>query len=239
MIGLAPPPASGTPPAAVDNLASELGRAFVDAIVDGDFDRLEALMTPDVRFRALTPREHHEAATATGARAIVEDWFDETDPRELLGLRVEPVGDKLAIGYRLELTAHGERRVVEQHVAAVVEGRALRDLSLVCTGFRPITAADSGRPEAPSFEPAARLDGIGLSCATLTPTIRSAVNELDFGAVLEILTDDPTAEEGLRSWTRLTGNELVAAEPGPGTARRFAIRRTPRDAASITRKGTR
>ena len=90
---------------------------------------------------------------------------------------------------------------------------------------------DEDRPESPSFTPAARLDATGLSCATLTPTIRSAVLELDFGAVLEIITDDPEAEEGLRSWTRLTGNELVAAEAGPGSARRFGIRRSPRRAA--------
>ena len=86
----------------------------------------------------------------------------------------------------------------------------------------------------PSFEPVAHLDATGLSCATLTPTIRSAVLELDFGAVLEVITDDPEAEEGLRSWTRLTGNELIAAAPGPGPARRFGIRRSPRLPAAAT-----
>lgn len=97
---------------------------------------------------------------------------------------------------------------------------------------------DEDRPGSPSFTPAAHLDATGLSCATLTPTIRSAVLELDFGAVLEIITDDPEAEEGLRSWTRLTGNELVAAEAGPGSARRFGIRRSPRPAVTVTREGT-
>ena len=86
------------------------------------------------------------------------------------------------------------------------------------------------RPESPSFIPAAHLDATGMSC--VTPTIRSAVRELDFGAVLEIITDDPGAEEGLRSWTRLTGNELASAEAGPGSGHRFAIRRSPRAAAT-------
>ncbi len=97
---------------------------------------------------------------------------------------------------------------------------------------------DEDHPESPAFTPAAHLDATGLSCATLTPTVRSAVLELDFGAVLEIVTDDPEAEEGLRSWTRLTGNELVAAEVGPGSARRFGIRRSPRRAATVTTEGT-
>jgi TusA-related sulfurtransferase len=102
-----------------------------------------------------------------------------------------------------------------------------------------ISPGDDDHPESPAFTPAAHLDATGLSCATLTPTIRAAVLELDFGAVLEVVTDDPEAEEGLRSWTRLTGNELVAAEAGPGSARRFGIRRSPRRAAATTTgKGT-
>jgi TusA-related sulfurtransferase len=100
-------------------------------------------------------------------------------------------------------------------------------------------AGDDHDAGGPAFTPAAHLDATGLSCATLTPTISATVRVLDFGAVLEIITDDPEAEEGLRSWARLTGNELVGAEAGPGSARRFAIRRTPRDAATTTRKGTR
>ena len=98
-------------------------------------------------------------------------------------------------------------------------------------------SGDGDRAEVPAFTPAARLDATGLSCATLTPTIAATVRGLNFGAVLEIVTDDPDAEEGLRSWTRLTGNELVAAEAGQGWARRFAIRRMPRDAATTSGKG--
>jgi TusA-related sulfurtransferase len=235
-----------------------LGRAFVQAIVASDFDRLESLLAPDVRFRALIPRECQEASTAAGARAFIEDWFGESDQRKLLGSTVDLVGDRLALGYRVELVEAGERRIVEQHVAAAVEGRQLRDLAIVCSGFRPLTTAPD-RPlaadpagtldadaspgndqhaESPAYTPAARLDAMGLSCATLTPTVRSAVLGLDVGAVLEIITDDPEAEEGLRSWTRLTGNELVAAEAGPGSARRFGIRRSPRRAAEATSAAT-
>jgi TusA-related sulfurtransferase len=250
MLDLAPPTSLAGPPPAVDHDASGLGRAFVDAIVAGDFDRLEALFTPDVRFRAIIPDEYQEASTAAGARALIEDWFGGTDPRVLLGSKVGLVGDRLTVGYRLELTDDGERRIVEQHVAAAVDGASLRDLALVCSGFRPLATPGAasrmlggeGSPDdahvvAPASTPAARLDATGLSCATLTPTIAATVRGLDFGAVLEIVTDDPDAEEGLRSWTRLTGNELVAAEAGPGSTRRFGIRRSPRDAAASTRKG--
>ncbi len=254
MIPTASPPTGPVPrPSAVDRITTGLGRAFVEAIVAGDFDRLETLLAPDVRFRALIPDECQEASTATGARALVEDWFSGTEQRELLGSTVDLVGDRLALGYRLELTEAGERRIVEQHVAAAVDDASFRDLALVCSGFRPLATdpdravrplgadsspGDDRHAEAPAFKPAARLDATGLSCATLTPTIRSAVLGLDFGAVLEIVTDDPEAEEGLRSWTRLTGNELVAAEAGPGSTRRFHIRRSPRRGATTSKKGT-
>ncbi len=162
------------------------------------------------------------------------------------GSTVDRVGDRLAIGYRLELTEDGERLVVQQHVVATVDGAVFRDLALVCSGFRPLPSdpdgaigapgseapADLDRAGAAALRPAASLDATGLSCATLTPTIAATVRGLEFGALLEIVTDDPEAEEGLRSWTRLTGNELVSAGTGPGSALRFAIRRTPRDAAN-------
>jgi TusA-related sulfurtransferase len=250
MRDLAPSPGLVPPRPAVDGIGTGLGRAFVDALVVGDFDGLETLFAPDVRFRAIIPDEYKDASTAAGARALIEDWFSGTDHRVLLGSRVELVGDRLALGYRLELTEDGERRIVEQHVAAAADGVSFRDLALVCSGFRPLAKDPGGsvgplgagalgddHAEAPAFTPAARLDATGLSCATLTPTISATVRGLDFGAVLEIVTDDPEAEEGLRSWTRLTGNELVAAEVGPGSARRFDIRRSPRDAATSTRKG--
>ncbi len=80
MLDLAPSTGPVPPPSAVDAVATGLGRTFVDAIVAGDFDRLETLLAPDVRFRAIIPDEYQEASTAAGARALIEDWFGGTDP---------------------------------------------------------------------------------------------------------------------------------------------------------------
>ena len=253
MLDLTPHPGVVPRPSTVDQGATGLGRAFVDAIVAGDFDRLENVLAPDVRFRAITPSAYRESMTAAGARALVEAWFGGTDQRHLVGSTVGLVGDRLAVGFRLELTEDGERRVVEQHVSAMVEGARIRDVALVCSGFRPLArdpgpAAREPGPDAlgndhpidsPAFAPAARLDATGLSCATLTPAISATVRGLDAGAVLEVVSDDPDAEAGLRSWTRLTGHELVAIEAGSGSARRFGIRRAPRSAAAIEHGGAR
>ena len=252
MLELAPPTSIVPRPSPIDHDASALAQSFVDAIVGLDFDRLQSLFAPDVRFRAIIPGGCREASTAAGARAFVEDWFGGTEARDLIGWTLDPVGDRLALGYRLELTEDGERRVVEQHVSAVVDGAVFSDVSLLCSGFRRLTAQPDGPAarqradstgdddvaEAPASKPGGRLDATGLSCATLTPTISATVRGLAVGAVLEIVTDDPGAEEGLRSWARLTGNELLAAEAGPGSAWTFSVRRTPRDAISTAVKGT-
>ena len=45
------------------------------------------------------------------------------------------------------------------------------------------------------------------------------------GQVLEVVSDDPTARSGLASWSRLTGNPIVAMiDDGPGRTR-YYIRR--------------
>jgi len=63
-----------------------------------------------------------------------------------------------------------------------------------------------------SSAPAAdvRMDLVGQACSTLTPMIASRMRELLTGQVLEVISDDPTARSGLASWSRLTGNPIVA-----------------------------
>lgn len=218
------PVGNGTDASAID-----LGRAFIDAIARRDFRAIEALLAPDVRFRALVPRAYRKAGTATGARDWIENWFADADRFELVESRVEMVGDRLHLVYRIRLSEAGTWRMVEQNVFAGVAGARLADVALVCSGFRPLEppAHDpvlhhESRAE---LRPDARLDAIGKTCATLTPDIRAAVLQLQPGQVLEILSDDPTAEDGLRSWTHLTGNELVDATSDPAESGRFYIRR--------------
>jgi TusA-related sulfurtransferase len=70
-----------------------------------------------------------------------------------------------------------------------------------------------------------RMDLVGQDCATLTPIIAARMRQLPSGQVLEIISDDPTARSGLLSWSRLTGNPMLAiVEDGPGRTR-YYIRR--------------
>jgi TusA-related sulfurtransferase len=53
-------------------------------------------------------------------------------------------------------------------------------------------------------------DGAGTVCALLTPAIKAKLRELDSGQVLEVRVDDPTAGDDILSWSRLSGNAVLA-----------------------------
>jgi TusA-related sulfurtransferase len=70
------------------------------------------------------------------------------------------------------------------------------------------------------------MDLVGQACATLTPMIASQMRQLQTGQVLEVISDDPTARSGLASWSRLTGNPILAiVEDGPGRTRYYLMRK--------------
>lgn len=70
------------------------------------------------------------------------------------------------------------------------------------------------------------MDLVGQSCSTLTPIIAARIRQLESGQVLEVVSDDPTARSGLASWSRLTGNPIVAiVEDGPGQTRYYLRRK--------------
>jgi TusA-related sulfurtransferase len=226
-------------PIETDTPEVRLGKAFVMAVVDGDFRRLASLLAADVRFRALVPRAFHEVDSADAARAIFEGWFGETEERELLDSSSELVADRLLVAYRLEFREAGRPLIAEQQLVAIVSDGRLRDVALLCSGFRPVGAisTESSRLGVPPHADA-HLDGIGLSCATLTPSIRAAVMAIEPGQVLEITTDDPTAQEGLQSWTRLTGHELLARMPSSDDSDRFYVRRSAEPTATSALGGS-
>jgi tRNA 2-thiouridine synthesizing protein A len=58
-------------------------------------------------------------------------------------------------------------------------------------------------------------------CGDLTPLIRGRIRELQSGQVLEVISEEPAAREGIPAWSRLTGNELVATFAESGRTRFF------------------
>ena len=58
-------------------------------------------------------------------------------------------------------------------------------------------------------------------CGDLTPLIRGRMRELQSGQVLEVISEEPAAHEGIPAWSRLTGNELVGSVREPLRSRFF------------------
>ena len=114
---------------------------FIDALAARDFDGVVATLTDDVRFRALLPSRTLDLEGRQAVRATFDTWFGDTGRWELVEAVVGEVGGRLHIRWRASVTkppAGTGNLLVEQQIYADAgpDGR-LRDVSLLCTGFRP------------------------------------------------------------------------------------------------------
>ena len=75
-----------------------------------------------------------------------------------------------------------------------------------------------------SDTPADTLDAIGLLCPEPLFQARTAIDALEPGELLEVLADDPAAEEDLTRFAKRAGHEMVGVE-NLGDYKRFLIRR--------------
>ncbi len=65
----------------------------------------------------------------------------------------------------------------------------------------------------------------GSTCALLTPAIKAKLSELASGQVLEVRVDDPNARNDIYSWSRLSGNEVLAMYTDEPQRLRFYVRK--------------
>lgn len=56
------------------------------------------------------------------------------------------------------------------------------------------------------------IDAVGLYCPAPILKTREEIEELSKGQVLEVLADDPAAEEDIERWAKRTGNEVLRVE---------------------------
>ncbi|MGB9721791.1 MAG: sulfurtransferase TusA family protein [bacterium] len=74
------------------------------------------------------------------------------------------------------------------------------------------------------FEPKVTIDCIGLFCPQPIFQTRLELDKLNPGDILELLADDPAAEEDIKAFCRRTGNGLIKIE-SKGNILRFLIRK--------------
>jgi TusA-related sulfurtransferase len=74
-------------------------------------------------------------------------------------------------------------------------------------------------------EPNKTLDTIGLYCPQPLFMTREEMDTIEIGEILEVLSDDPAAEEDLKSFAKRTGHELIEIQKN-GDVLRFLLRKT-------------
>ncbi|MFX1606950.1 MAG: sulfurtransferase TusA family protein [Promethearchaeota archaeon] len=75
------------------------------------------------------------------------------------------------------------------------------------------------------MEPVESLDCVGLFCPQPLFQTREAIDGLKPGEILEMLSDDPAAEEDIKRFAKRTGNELILFERLEDGVQRFLIRK--------------
>ncbi|HMF30154.1 MAG TPA: sulfurtransferase TusA family protein [Candidatus Lokiarchaeia archaeon] len=78
--------------------------------------------------------------------------------------------------------------------------------------------ADNPRPD--EF-----LDCVGLFCPEPLFQTRQKLDELEVGEILEVIADDPAAEEDLKRFCKRTGQELLSFDQSSDGAFHFLIKK--------------
>ncbi len=73
-------------------------------------------------------------------------------------------------------------------------------------------------------KPDKKLDCLGLYCPEPVFRVRMAIDELEVGEVLEVLADDPAAEEDIKSLVKRLEQKLVSFSKEDNTLR-FLIKK--------------
>ena len=73
--------------------------------------------------------------------------------------------------------------------------------------------------------PDRQIDCIGLFCPMPIVKTREAMRGMSPGDLLAMLSDDPASDADMRSWCRITGNDLVEVSREVGVYR-FLVRKT-------------
>jgi len=74
-------------------------------------------------------------------------------------------------------------------------------------------------------KPKKTLDCIGLFCPQPLLQTREQLDAIEIGEILEVLADDPAAEEDLKRFAKRTGHEILKFEK-QGDTLRLLIRKT-------------
>jgi TusA-related sulfurtransferase len=196
-----------------DKKAIALGQFFLESLAAQDFDQLEALLAPQVHFRALLPSRTCEENTAEAAIGWFRHWFGEVDTLQIVQSTADQVVDRLSLRYRLRLhdTADGWQ-IIEQQAYCDVQNGRIADMWLLCSGFRSdpkiLTQTSQAHFNADAFYDAGEK---GCTDGPLEE-IAGLMRKMSSGQTLEVHAAAPSVTADLPAWCRMAGHELIERE---------------------------
>ena len=133
---VAEPPISDVSP---DPPPHGVGRAYAEALSRKDFAAIEALLHPDVDFRALTPGRAWESSDAQDVLSnVLRRWFGDTDDiEELVRVETDSVEDRQRVSYRFRGRNADGPFVIEQQVYFSEQDGRITLMRVLCSGYRP------------------------------------------------------------------------------------------------------
>jgi len=69
------------------------------------------------------------------------------------------------------------------------------------------------------------LDCVGLYCPTPILKTRQEMDKITVGETLEVLADDPAAEDDIKAWAKRAGQKIISIDK-TGEGLRFLIQKT-------------
>jgi hypothetical protein len=115
------------------------GRRFIAAIAHRAWDELATCLDDAVQFRGLTAKGLFSADDRMSAANHVQKWFGWLDQLALLSSEIQPMHDRLHMSYRFR--AHKDQwYLIEQQAYCSVQDGQIKQIDLVCSGFRPEVA---------------------------------------------------------------------------------------------------
>jgi Sulfurtransferase TusA/SnoaL-like domain len=200
----------------VDRPWEAVGEAFLQALVSQDFVTLEALFSPEARFRSLVPNGERFGQTAAEAVGWLKRWFGGADSLEVLQCSVAMMIDRLYLSYRLRVHDEDGWTVIEQQAFCTVKDGKIANMALVCSGFRPDPSRAGEFILNATPEPRSQMGGnvfysAGSKGCAEGPLddIAGLMRKMEPGQTLEVYATDPSVAGDLPAWCRLSGHQFV------------------------------
>ena len=198
--------------------AEKVGEAFLKALAEQDFSRLESLYKPQVRFRAMVPSGERVGQTAEEAVKYLRRWFGSKDTLQVLESATRQVSSRQYLSYQLRLHDNTDGwQVIEQHAYYNVQDGQIADMWLACSGFLPDPdhdaqgmGSDAIQTQQPALGGDVFYDAGSKGCAEgPMDDIAGLLRPMAPGQTLEIHATDPSVKADLSAWCRLSGHTLV------------------------------